>query len=165
MVTNLAVIALAPGLIWIFGFWPWLIIQLTATAVSCVRKAVSQKALTLGIWEQDRAKARERRIEYARAIDHVMARGNRREDIMLDDDDRLQFEETLLEVVEKRGWARHAWVLMNNHYHMGLKTPEPNMVKGMAWFQAVGTLPLLFENSERWAIGKDRSQCLAHSNS
>ncbi|MDE0826102.1 MAG: fatty acid desaturase [Akkermansiaceae bacterium] len=33
--TNLAVIALALGLIWIFGFWPWLIIQLTATAVSC----------------------------------------------------------------------------------------------------------------------------------
>ncbi len=36
------------------------------------------------------------------------------------------------------------------------------MVKGMAWFQAVGTLPLLFENNERWAIGKGRNQCLVH---
>lgn len=82
---------------------------------------------------------------------------------MLDDDDRLRFGETLQDVVEKSGWALYAWVLMNHHYHMTFKTPEPNMVKGMAWFQAVWTLPLLFENNERWAIGKDRSQCLAHS--
>ena len=49
--------------------------------------------------------ARERRIEYAGAIYHVMARGDRREDIVLDDDDRLRFEETLQEVVEKNGWV------------------------------------------------------------
>ena len=80
---------------------------------------------------------------------------------MLDDDYRLRFEETLQEV-EKSGWALYVWVLMNNHYHLALKTPEPNMVKGMGWFQAVGTLPLLFENNERWAIGKGRNQCLVH---
>jgi len=83
--------------------------------------------------------ARERRIEYAGAIYHVMARGDRREDIVLDDDDRRRFEETLREVVEKSGWILYAWVLMTNHYHLALKTPEPNLVKGMTWFQSTWT--------------------------
>lgn len=28
-----------------------------------------------------------------------------------------------------------AWVLMNNHYHAVFRTPEPNLVAGMQWFQ------------------------------
>jgi len=28
-----------------------------------------------------------------------------------------------------------AWVLMDNHYHWGLETPEANLVAGMTWFQ------------------------------
>ncbi len=45
--------------------------------------------------------ARQRRIEYEGAIYHVMARGDRREDIVKDDVDRERFEETLREVVER----------------------------------------------------------------
>jgi len=29
------------------------------------------------------------------------------------------------------GWRVHAWVLMGNHYHLFLETPEPNLVAGM----------------------------------
>jgi putative transposase len=50
--------------------------------------------------------ARERRIEYAEAIYHVMARGNRRGDIVLDDKDRQRFVETLEEVVEASGQGK-----------------------------------------------------------
>lgn len=82
---------------------------------------------------------REQRIEYPGAIYHVMARGDRREDIVIDDDDRRRFEETLREVVEKSGWVLYAWVLMTNHYHFAIKTPEPNLVKGMSWFQSTWT--------------------------
>lgn len=82
---------------------------------------------------------RERRIEYAGAIYHVMARGNRRGDIVLDDRDRERFEETLAEVVEASGWVLYAWVLMSNHYHFLFKTPEPNLVQGMSWFQTTWT--------------------------
>lgn len=78
---------------------------------------------------------RERRIEYEDAIYHVMARGDRREDIVLDDADRDRFEETLEEVIEKSGWVVFAWVLMSNRYHFLIKTPEANLVKGMSWFQ------------------------------
>lgn len=58
---------------------------------------------------------RGRRIEYAGAIYHAMARGNRRGDIVLDDRDRRRFVETPKEVVESSGWVLYAWVLMSNH--------------------------------------------------
>lgn len=83
--------------------------------------------------------ARQRRIEYEGAIYHIMARGDRREDIVYDDKDRQRFEDTLAEVVESCGWVVYAWVLMSNHYHFLLKTPEPNLVAGMTWFQNTWT--------------------------
>jgi REP element-mobilizing transposase RayT len=61
---------------------------------------------------------RQRRIECSGAIYHAMARGDRREDIVLDDSDRKRFEETLAEVVERSGWVVYAWVLMSNHYQL-----------------------------------------------
>ena len=33
-----------------------------------------------------------------------------------------------------------AWVLMTNHYHLLLETPEPNLVAGMRWFQTTYTV-------------------------
>jgi hypothetical protein len=45
---------------------------------------------------------RKPRIEYPRAIDHVMNRGDRREDIFKDDEDRERFLATLGEACAKR---------------------------------------------------------------
>ena len=67
----------------------------------------------------------------------MMCRGDWREDIFREDGDR---EMMLAETVEKTGWKVHAWVLMGNHYHLLLQTPEPNLVKGMTWFQTTYTL-------------------------
>lgn len=82
---------------------------------------------------------RQRRVEFPGAIYHVMARGDRRENIVLDDGDRCRFEATLAEVVKASGWHLYAWVLMSNHYHFLFQTPEPNLVKGMSWFQNTWT--------------------------
>ena len=79
--------------------------------------------------------ARSIRIEFAGAYYHVMARGNRREAIFLDDDDRRFFLKTLSEACECTGWRVHAWVLMGNHYHLFIETPEGNLVEGMKWLQ------------------------------
>ena len=79
--------------------------------------------------------ARSIRIQSAGAYYHVMARGNRREDIFHDDDDRRFFLHTLGQACEMTGWRIHAWVLMSNHYHLFLQTPEPNLVAGMSWLQ------------------------------
>ena len=42
--------------------------------------------------------ARKLRLEYEGAIYHLMSRGDRREDIFLDDNDRIRFCDTLGEV-------------------------------------------------------------------
>ena len=64
-----------------------------------------------------------------------MARGNRRESIFRDEADRLVFYQTLGEACERTGWRVHAWVLMSNHYHLMVETPEANLVAGMRWPQ------------------------------
>ena len=74
-------------------------------------------------------------IEYAGTVYHVMARGNQGRDIEADDRERKLRLETLGEACEKTGWRIHAWVMMNNHYHLLLETPEANLVAGMKWLQ------------------------------
>lgn len=64
-----------------------------------------------------------------------MARGNRREAIFHDDDDRRFFLATLSEACAMTGWRVHTWVLMGNHYHLFIETPEANLVAGMSWLQ------------------------------
>jgi len=73
------------------------------------------------------------RVEFAGAIYHLMNRGDRREPIFLDDEDRKFFLTTLGEACEKTGWQVHAYCLMNNHFHLVAETPQPNLVAGMKW--------------------------------
>ena len=77
--------------------------------------------------------ARKLRVEYAGAIYHVMNRGDRRELIFMDDADRQRFVDTLGEVCAKTGWQVHAYVLIPNHFHVVVETPQPNLVAGMKW--------------------------------
>jgi putative transposase len=79
--------------------------------------------------------ARSIRIQYPGAQYHVMARGNRRERIYRDEDDRRIFLKTLAEACAMTGWRVHAWVLMSNHYHLHIETPATNLVAGMQWLQ------------------------------
>jgi len=78
--------------------------------------------------------ARKLRVEYPGAIYHVINRGDRREPIFQDDADRQRFVETLGEACAKTGWHVHAYVLMPNHFHLVVETPQPNLVAGMKWF-------------------------------
>ncbi len=65
---------------------------------------------------------RKLRLEYPGAIYHVMSRGDRREDIFLDDVDRQDFLKTLAEACQKTGWQVPGYCLMRNHYHVVLET-------------------------------------------
>jgi len=82
---------------------------------------------------------RKPRIEYAGAVYHVMCRGNRREAIFRNGRDSEMFLDTLGESIGRCGWRVHAYVLMGNHYHMLIETPEPNLVAGMRWLQGTYT--------------------------
>ena len=79
------------------------------------------------------------RIEFKGAVYHVMSRGNRREAVFLDDKDCGVFVDALDEVCGRTGWLIHAFVLMGNHYHLLLETPEANLVDGMRWLQGTYT--------------------------
>ena len=61
---------------------------------------------------------RELRIEYSGAIYHVINRGDQRDDIFLDDQDRQKFLSTLEEACRKTDWQVHAYCLMRNHFHL-----------------------------------------------
>ena len=60
--------------------------------------------------------------------------------MFLDNRDREVFLKTLGEACEKTGWRIHAYVLMPNHYHLLVETPEANLVKGMSWLQGTFTI-------------------------
>src|SRR6266566_4069764 len=82
---------------------------------------------------------RQLRIEYPGAIYHVINRGDQREDIFADDDDRRRFRSTLEEACTKTEWQVHAYCLMRNHFHLVVETPQANLVAGMKWLLGVYT--------------------------
>lgn len=71
------------------------------------------------------------RIEYPGARYHLMSRGDWREAIFADDQDRAQFLRTLGEACAKTGWQVHAYCLMSNHFHAVVETPQPNLAAGI----------------------------------
>ena len=78
--------------------------------------------------------ARKPRIEYPGALYHVMNRGDRGGKVFRDGLDYELFLRTTDDVCERSGWRIHAWVLLGNHFHWLLETPEANLVVGMKWF-------------------------------
>lgn len=68
-----------------------------------------------------------------------MCRGDHQEPIFTDGKDYESFLNTLEEVSIRTGWLIHAYVLMGNHYHLLLETPEANLVDGMRWLQSTYT--------------------------
>jgi len=83
--------------------------------------------------------ARPLRIQYEDAVYHITSRGNARQDILLDDEDRLKFLEVLAEAVERYHWICHAYRLMPNHYHLLVETPLANLSQGMRQLNGVYT--------------------------
>jgi len=78
--------------------------------------------------------ARPLRIEYADAYYHVTCRGNDRRPIFRDDDDRATFAARLENSLSIYGVRAHAYVLMQNHFHLILQTPNANLSDFMRHF-------------------------------
>jgi len=95
------------------------------------------------------------RHEYEGAVYHVMCRGNNGQSIfepvrsdgfskepavvVKKGSGQRLFLSTLQEACQQTGWRIHAYVLMGNHYHLLMETPEANLVAGMKWFQGTYT--------------------------
>lgn len=79
------------------------------------------------------------RLEYAGAVYHLTSRGNARQKIFLNDDGRETFLNSLSHVISRYGWLCHAYCLMDNHYHLIVETPRPNLSLGMRQLNGIYT--------------------------
>ena len=95
--------------------------------------------------------ARKLRLEYAGACYHVINRGNYRRDLFAAKGAAESFQQCLFEACQRFGWRLHAFVIMRNHFHLALETPEPNLSEGMKWLQ--GTWAVRF-NRFRGEVGR-----------
>jgi REP-associated tyrosine transposase len=75
--------------------------------------------------------ARPLRIAIPGGLYHVIARGNDRQLVYLDERDRRSFLELLAAVVERYRLLCHSYCLMDNHYHLLLETPLANLSLAM----------------------------------
>ena len=82
-----------------------------------------------------RRMSRPLRLEHQGAFWHVTSRGNEKRDIFRDDGDRLLFLSLLGATIRRFRWVVHAYVLMNNHFHLVFQTPEPTLSRGMHWLK------------------------------
>jgi REP element-mobilizing transposase RayT len=71
------------------------------------------------------------RIDIENGLCHVTSRGWEWRVIVRDDADCQRWLELLDRVAVRYGWRVFAWVLMTNHFHLYLHTPEPNLSRGM----------------------------------
>ena len=74
------------------------------------------------------------RIEYEGALYHLMSRGNEGRDIFIDKKDRVDFLNTIGEMSERYDFDIFAYVLMDNHYHLLVRSRLANLKKAMQWF-------------------------------
>ncbi len=77
--------------------------------------------------------ARPLRIDIADGWYHITNRGIDRQPIFADDRDCTHFLELLGEMHERYAVRIHAYVLMGNHYHLLIQTPEANASQAMQW--------------------------------
>ena len=80
--------------------------------------------------------ARSVRIEFEGARYHVINRGNFRKDLFSTYKTADAFSRTLFEACDRFTWWLHAYVIMDNHFHLCLETPEANLIDGMHWLQS-----------------------------
>ena len=71
------------------------------------------------------------RIEYPGACYHVTARGNGGQALFTDVDDAQMFLDLLGREIGQQGWLCHSYCLVENHYHLLIETPVPNLGRGM----------------------------------
>jgi putative transposase len=75
--------------------------------------------------------ARPLRLQLPGGTFHVTAHGCAERWIFRDAEDRLAFVTVLADVIRRQGWQCLTFCLMSTHYHVLLRTPEPNLAAGM----------------------------------
>ena len=95
------------------------------------------------------------RIERAGGWYHLTGRGNERRAIYRDNRDRQHFCELLAEMVARFRLRLHAFVLMDNHYHLIVELTEPNLSRAGQWLNVSDSIRSHCERGkgQRGAVG------------
>src|SRR5207245_5610311 len=83
-----------------------------------------------------RCMARPLRPQVPGGIYQVTSKGNRDEWIYVDGESRREHLGLCTLTVERYGWFCDAFCQMGNHYHLLVRTPEPNISAGMQYLNA-----------------------------
>jgi REP element-mobilizing transposase RayT len=75
--------------------------------------------------------ARKLRIEFEGALYHVITRGNKKQRIFLDKEDKERFLKKLLEYKNRYNFVLYAYALMDNHVHLLIETQKIGLSKIM----------------------------------
>lgn len=94
--------------------------------------------------------ARPLRIEYEDAFYHIIQRGIEKKRIFLQDTDKSKFLSYLSHSYLQYKIVIHAYVLMDNHYHLILQTPNANLSKVMHY---LNTSYAVYFNTKRKRTG------------
>ena len=80
--------------------------------------------------------SRQPRLNIADGVYHVTQRGLERRRIVVDDADRREWFRLLHRHATQCGWRVFAYALLDNHFHIFLRTPQPNLSVGMHAFES-----------------------------
>ena len=83
--------------------------------------------------------ARPLRIEFADAVYHVTSRGDRREAIYRDDEDRQRHLAVIAQAMDRFDAQVLAYCLMGNHYHLVVQTRQANLSRLMRHINGITT--------------------------
>lgn len=84
--------------------------------------------------------ARKIRVEFGGACYHVVNRGNYRRDVFGDKGRRNRLDVASMKPVFGLSVRSTPFVVMRNHFHLAVETPEPNLSEGMKWLQGTWTM-------------------------
>jgi putative transposase len=74
---------------------------------------------------------RPHRLQVPGAAYHISARAVAGRELYRTDDDRISFVKLLTRVMAERDWVCGAYCLMTTHYHLLIRTPEPDLASGI----------------------------------
>ena len=104
--------------------------------------------------------ARPLRLEFAGAVYHVTSRGDRREDIYLDDDDRQEWMAVLSLACARFNWVVHAFCQMTNHFHLLVETVDGNLSAGMRQLNGIYTQRFNRRHGQVGHLFQERSKAI-----
>ncbi len=108
--------------------------------------------------------ARQLRIEFNGGLYHILSRGNYRQAIFRDDNDREMFLDILEDASARFSIVIYAYVLMENHYHLLLKTQQPNLSKTMQWIGSTYTRRFNLKHKESGHLFQGRFKSIIIEN-